>query len=177
MDLRMDQRLNLIWGRRSIRAFAPGAVEDAALHTLLEAAMAAPSAVGKDPWRFVVVRERTVRQRLAAGLPHGTMLAEAPVGIVVCGDLDAAHDRQLSYLLQDCSAAIENLLLAAHGLGLGACWLGVHPREDRVRHVRTLLGVPTFVIPVAIVAVGRAGEVKEPRTRFNPAYVRHERWS
>lgn len=168
--------LNFIFGRRSIRAYAPGEVPEADVQLMLEAAMAAPSAVAKDPWRFVVVRDRRRLEELASELPNGQMLPRAALGIVVCGDLEQAHDRQLSYLLQDCAAAIENLLLAAHALGYGACWLGVHPRENRIRHVSRVLGLPAGVLPVAIVAVGRPGEQKEARTRFNPAFVHAERW-
>jgi nitroreductase len=168
--------LTFILGRRSIRAYAPGEVTEAQIRLLLEAAMAAPSAVAKDPWRFVVIRDPEMLARIADALPNGKMLATAPVGIVVCGDLDMAHDRQLSYLLQDCSAAIENLLLAVHGLGLGACWLGVHPREDRLRKLTELLGLPANVIPIAAIAIGRPGEVKEARTRYQGAYVHRERW-
>lgn len=168
--------LNFIFGRRSIRAYAPGEVAEAELQLMLEAAMAAPSAVAKDPWRFVVVRSRETRERLAAELSNGQMLPEATLGIVVCGDLEQAHDRQLSYLLQDCAAAIENLLLAVHALGYGACWLGVHPRENRVRHVSQVLGLPPSVLPVSIVAIGHPGERKPARTRFNPAFMHAERW-
>lgn len=168
--------LNFIFGRRSIRAYAPGEVAEADLQLMLEAAMAAPSAVAKDPWRFVVVRSKEKRERLAAELPNGQMLPQAALSIVVCGDLDEAHDKQLSYLLQDCAAAIENLLLAAHALGYGACWLGVHPRENRVRHVSKVLGLPSSVLPVSIIALGRAGERKPARTRFNPSFVHQEQW-
>jgi nitroreductase len=173
-----DAKANLafILGRRSIRVYAPGEVSDETIQSLLEAAMAAPSAVAKDPWRFVVIRDLGMLARIADALPNGKMLATAPVGIVVCGDLDAAHDRQLSYLLQDCAAAIENLLLAVHALGLGACWLGVHPREDRVRKVGQLLGLPPNVIPVAAIAIGHPGEAKESRTRHQAAYVHREKW-
>ena len=168
--------MGFILGRRSIRVYKPGDVGDDLVHTLLEAAMAAPSAVAKDPWRFVIVRNRAMLGQIADALPNGGMLRDAALGIVVCGDLEAAHDRQLSYLLQDCSAAIENLLLAAHVLGLGACWLGIHPREDRIRKVSALLGLPPSVLPVAGIALGWPGEVKEPRTRYNPALVRREKW-
>ena len=116
--------------------------------------MAAPSAVAKDPWRFVVIRNRRTLSELTASLPNGQMLADAALGIAVCGDLQAAHDQQLSYLLQDCSAAIENLLLCAHILGLGACWLGVHPREQRIIALKRILSLSASFIPVACVAVG-----------------------
>jgi nitroreductase len=165
-----------IFGRRSIRVFAPGEVSEAALTAMLEAAMAAPSAVAKDPWRFVVVRRRETLVAMANALPHGAMLATAPVGVLVAGDLEAAHDRQLSYLLQDCSAAIENLLVAAHLLGLGAVWLGVHPRQDRIRAIRAMLSLPPQVIPVSAIALGPPGEQKEARTRFDAAYVHYETW-
>jgi nitroreductase len=171
-----NDKLALLFGRRSIRVYAPGEVGDEAVTRLLEAAMAAPSAMTKDPWRFVVVRSQETRNRLSAALAGGKMLSTAALAIAVCGDMDAVLDRQLSYLLQDCSACIENLLLAAHGLGLGACWVGVHPLEDAVRAVKELLTLPTPFIPIAVVALGLPGEQPEPRTRYNREYVRFEKW-
>jgi nitroreductase len=174
MTSHVDQKLSFIFGRRSIRAYTAEEVSDEAVQKMLEAAMAAPSARGQDPWRFVVVRNRELRLKITAALPYGQFLGSAALGIVVCGDLQAAHDQQLSYLLQDCSAAIENLLLCAHVLGLGACWLGVHPREQRVKSLQQILKLETSVIPVACIAIGHPAETKEPRTRYNPAYVRFE---
>jgi nitroreductase len=171
-----DQQFGFIFGRRSIRVYEPGEINDAAVEQLLRAGMAAPSAAGKDPWRFVVIRNRETLSRLAAALPNGPMLATAALGIAVCGELEAAHDKQLSYLLQDCSAAIENVLLGAHILGLGACWLGVHPREQRMKSLRDILGLPSAVVPVACIAIGHPGERQEPRTRFKADYVHYERW-
>ncbi len=176
MNTNVDERLGFICGRRSIRVYAPGEISEQTVQQLLRAAMAAPSAVAKDPWRFIVIRNRQTLVRLAAALPNGQMLATAALGIAVCGELEAAHDQQLSYLLQDCSAAIENLLLGAHILGLGACWLGVHPREQRIKSLKEILSLPASVIPIACIAIGHPGEQKEPRTRFNADYVRFERW-
>jgi nitroreductase len=176
MSLTPNDKLQFILGRRSIRVYAPGEVSEAAITQLLQAAMAAPSAVARDPWRFVVVRKKEMLSTIAAALPNGGMLATAPLGIVVCGDLDAAHDHQLSYLVQDCSAAIENLLLCVHALGLGACWLGIHPREERVQKLKEILQLPASVIPVAAISIGHPGEEKEPRTRFNREYVHWEKW-
>ncbi len=176
MSSTTNDKLQFILGRRSIRVYAPGEVNEAAVTQLLQAAMAAPSAVARDPWRFVVIRKKETLSTIAAALPNGSMLATAPLGIVVCGDLNAAHDRQLSYLLQDCSAAIENLLLCVHALGLGACWLGVHPREDRVGKLKEILQLPASVIPIAAISIGHPGEEKEPRTRFNCDYVHWEKW-
>ncbi|MCX7872198.1 MAG: nitroreductase family protein [Verrucomicrobiae bacterium] len=169
-------KLDFIFGRRSIRVFLPAEITDEDVKTLLSAAMAAPSAVAKDPWRFVVMRNKETLRKIADVLPNGKMLADASVGIAVCGDIEAAHDHQLSYLLQDCSAAIENLLLAAHILGFGACWLGVHPRENRVAAIKEILNLPQNIIPVSVIAIGKPGEAKEPRTRYSDDKVRYEKW-
>jgi nitroreductase len=122
-----------------------------------------------------VVKNQEMLSRIADALPYGMMVGSAALGIVVCGDLEAAHDKQLSYLLQDCSAAIENLLLCAHILGLGACWLSVHPREQRVKRLQEIFGLKESVIPVACIAIGHPAETKESRTRFNADYVRFEK--
>lgn len=164
--------LDLIFARRSVRVYAPGGVTEAELQTLLEAAMAAPSAMTKDPWRFVVIRKREVLAKLPAVLPGGGMLATAAAAIVVAGDLDEAFEQNISYLLQDCSAATENLLLAAHGLGLGGCWVGVHPSEASIKGVRELAALGPRTIPVAVVALGQRGEEPPPRTRFAKEKVR-----
>ena len=176
LNANVDERLGLFFGRRSIRLYSSAAVSEAMVEKLLESAMAAPSAAGKDPWRFVVIRNRPTLLEISTALPNGQMLASAALGIAVCGDLQAAHDQQLSYLLQDCSAAVENLLLCAHILGLGACWLGVHPREQRVNALKRILSLPPSVIPVAAIAIGHPAESKEPRTRFNRGYVHVEKW-
>jgi nitroreductase len=176
MSVNSDDQLAFIFGRRSIRAYSPGDITDDTVTRLLKAAMAAPSAMTKDPWRFIIVRQPTTLSALAEALPGGKILATATLSVVVCGDLDAAFDRQLSFLLQDCSASIENLLLAAHALGLGACWVGVHPSEDAVRRLKGLFGLPSAVIPVAVVSLGLPGEDPGARTRFNPENIHFERW-
>jgi nitroreductase len=176
MSIGTDSKLNLLFGRRSIRVYSPGELSETEVITLLEAAMAAPSAMTKDPWRFVVVRDKPVLAQLTAALPGGKMLATAALAIVVCGDLEAAFERQISFLLQDCSAAVENLLLAAHGLDLGACWVGVHPSEDSIRQVKQLLSLPAQIVPVAVISLGRPGEQAGPRTRFNRDYVHFGKW-
>ncbi len=176
MNSDMDEKLGLLFGRRSVRVYSPGEISELVVTRLLETAMAAPSAMTKDPWRFVVVRDKQTLSQLAAVLPGGKMLSTAAMAIVVCGDLEAAFERQLSFLLQDCSAAIENLLLGAHALGLGACWVGVHPSEDAVRLLKQMLFLPSTVIPVAAISLGFPGEQPPPRTRFNADYVHFERW-
>jgi len=175
--MNQDQKLSFILGRRSVRVYSPGEVSDAAVKTMLEAAMAAPSAMTKDPWRFVVVRQPETLGKLAAVLPGGKMLAAASLAITVCGDLEAAFEQNVGYLVQDCSAAVENLLLAAHALELGACWVGIYPSEAQMKQVRGLLELPGNILPLACIAVGHKGEELEPRTRFDAQKVHQERWS
>lgn len=172
----MNPLLQFIFSRRSIRKFSGRDIPEALMTDLLEAAMAAPSAVAKDPWHFIVLRSRSSLDQLASALPNGQMLREATAALVVCGDIDRAHDRQLSFLLQDLSASVENILLAANALGLGACWLGIHPREERIAAVSQQFGLPANIIPVAGIALGWPAQESAPRTRYNPACVHHEQW-
>ena len=172
----MNARLAPLFTRRSVRRYSGAPVTDAEIRDLLEAAMAAPSACAKDPWHFVVVRGRPALDALAGVLPNGPMLKQADAAIVVCGDLARAHRNQESYLLQDCSAAIENILLAASVLGLGACWLGVHPNADRMEPIRRQLGIPEAILPVSAIALGRPAEFPEPRTRFCAEAVHPGKW-
>lgn len=167
----MNPKLDQIFKRRSVRKYQDRAVPDEMIKDILQAGMAAPSACCKDPWRFVVTRDRTLLGKIADGLPNGQMLRAAGAGIVVCVDMDLAHDGQISYALQDCSAAIENILLAAGILGLGACWLGVHPREERMEHIRKLIGIAGNVIPVSVLSIGWPAEVPVARTRYDEGKI------
>ena len=172
----MNPTLAPLFARRSVRKYQDKPVPASVIQDVLEAAMAAPSANAKDPWEIIVVQEPGVLAKIAAGLPYGKMLAGAAAGFVVCGDLQRANGQHLSYLLQDCSACIENLLLALSLSGLGGVWLGVHPREDRVAHLRTLFNLPGHVLPIGVIAAGYPAESHPPRTRFAEARVHRERW-
>jgi nitroreductase len=161
-----------IFARRSIRKYTDEPVGEEDVKTLLEAAMAAPSASNRKPWQFVVVTERQTLGALAEAHPHGKMLFEATLCICVCGDLTEME----RYWVQDCSAASENLLLAATALGLGAVWLGVYPKEDRVAAVRGILDLPETITPLNLVSIGHPAEEKEARTQYDEARVHRERW-
>lgn len=164
--------LDLIHARRSIRRFTDAPVSEADEHALLAAAMAAPSAKDLRPWHFVVVRERATLDALADRHPFGKMLAEATLAVAVLGDPAVNGD----YWVVDCAAATQNLLLAAAALGLGACWLGMHPREERKVFVRELLGIPPEIEVLSLVALGHPAESKSPRRRFQDERVHRERW-
>ena len=161
-----------IFARRSIRKYAGEPVSEEAIETLLKAAMAAPSASNRKPWQFIVVTKRETLDALAKAHRHGKMLFEAPLCIAVCGDLTEME----RFWVQDCSAATENLLLAATALGLGAVWLGVYPRDERVTAVRRILALPDRITPLSLTSIGHPAEEKEPRTQYNEARVHWEQW-
>ena len=146
------------------------------LDDLLQAAMAAPSAVAKDPWHFIVVQDRENLNNIADILPSGKMLRQATAAFIVCGDINKANIQAESYLLQDLSAATENILIAANILELGTCWLGIHPREDRLSGIRQLFELPDNIIPMCGIAIGWPAEKPEARTRYRNERVHIEKW-
>ncbi len=169
----MAKRLvETILSRRSIRKYTSKPVSRHDVKMMLEAAMAAPSASNLKPWHFVVVTGRETLGKLAEVHPHGKMLSEAPLCIAVCGDLTISE----SFWVQDCSAATENLLLAASALGLGSVWLGVYPRQDRVDNIRKVLKLPETVMPLNLISIGHPAEEKEPRTQYDEARVHLQHW-
>ena len=165
-----------LFGRRSIRRYTGQEVTEAQVELLLQAAMAAPSAGNRQPWHWLVIRDQAMREALAATHPYAGMLPQAAVCIVPCGEPARSFPDRSDYWIQDLSAATENLLLAAHGLGLGAVWCGVYPVAERVDAARELLGIPEGVIPLCFVAIGYPAESKEPRTQYNVQRVHRERW-
>lgn len=160
--------------RRSIRAFTAEPVGDEQVGRLLRAAMAAPSAGNQQPWRFVVVTDRAVLAEIPTVHPYARMLDHAPLAIVVCGVEESLRWPQ--FWAQDCAAAVENVLIEAVLLELGAVWLGVYPLEERVAGLRRLLGVPAEVVPFAVVAVGHPTAAKAPAERYQAEWVHRERW-
>ena len=134
----MKKELDYIWRRRSVRSFTDEPLSSEHFIELLEAAMSAPSARNCDPWEFIVVRDKNTLAQMASLLPNGPFLNHCGGAIIVCGNIKKAYIESLSYMLQDCSAALENILLAAPGLGLGGCWLGLHPREERIAAIEKL---------------------------------------
>jgi nitroreductase len=168
------EALEAILTRRSIRKYTDKAVPKEAVEKLLEAAMSAPSAMNSQPWEFVVIRDRAKLLALRDAHPYAQMLTEARLAVAVCGVL--ARESYPGYWMIDCSAATQNLLLAAHALGLGAVWLGVHPRPERIEPISRLLELPEGVIPLALVAVGYPAERKEPSRRFESGRIHFEHW-
>lgn len=167
--------LEAIATRRSIRHFSDAAVTDVEVETLLRAAMAAPSAGNQQCWRFVVIRDAETRARLAVATPYGAPMGRAPLGIVVLAD--TAAETFPGNWANDCAAAVENLLLAAHATGLGACWLGVHPGDEREQAVAEIVGAPETLRPFCMIAVGHPDAPGPAVDRYRAENVREDRWS
>lgn len=172
---RRQATLETMRSRRSIREYTGEPITDDDLETLLRAGFCAPTARNLRPWHFIAVRDGNALGGIAEIHPYAKMLPRAGCGIVVCGD--RAIQPEDGYLALDCAAAIQNILLAAHALGLGAVWLGVWPRAERVEKLRGVLSIPETILPVGIVAVGHPAEEKLPRDSYDAARVHRDRWS
>lgn len=166
--------LSCIMSRRSIRKYEPRGISPDDVDLIVRAAMAAPSAGNQQPWRIIVLNERAVLDGAADTTPYGKMLLEAPLALVVASDTrDLKHPGMWQ---QDCSAAVQNALLAAHALGLGAVWLGYWPKMERVTPLKELLGMPEGVEPLAVLAIGHPAEEKSPAGRYEPSFVHVNTW-
>ena len=166
--------LTAIHTRRSVRAFSPDPVSEADLQTLLEAAMMAPSAGNAQPWAFLVVTDPALLERVPSVNPYARMASKAPLAILVCGDM--AAEKYPGFWVQDCSAATQNLMLAARAIGLGSVWTGIHPMEDRVTKARDLFRLPERLIPLGLVVVGLPRAEQKEEKRFAPEKVRRNLW-
>ena len=165
-------RIDNLFARRSIRRYTDEPVSEEQIDLLLKAAMAAPSASNLKPWHFVAVTRRAVLDRLADAHQYGKMLFQAPLAICVCGE-PAINE---GLWVQDVSAATENILLAVTGLGLGAVWLGVYPREERIQPIREILGIPESIVPSGIVSIGHPAEALPARTQYDETRVHYDVW-
>ena len=164
--------LETIMTRTSVRKYADRPVEKEKIEAMLRAGMAAPTAVNKQPWHFVVVNDRAKLNELAAANPRAKMLQTVPLAIVVCGDMNKAmQGKGQAYWIQDCSAATENILLAAHAQGLGAVWTGVYPMEDRIQPLSKTLKLPETVIPLCTIVIGYPAEQPKPKDKWKPENV------
>jgi len=168
------EALQAIMSRRSIRKYEQRPIDPETVEKLLRAAMAAPSAGNQQTWRFIVVTDRARLDRLSATSPYAGMLEHAPLAIVVLGDTE--NEKHRDYWVEDCSAAMENLLLAAHALGLGAVWLGYHPNDDRKERLRDEFGLPENIQPLGVASIGHPAEEKPPADRYNPDFVHTGTW-
>lgn len=166
-----EDELSFFMKRRSIRSYQKRDVEKEKIEFIIKAAMSAPSACNTQPWEFIIVTEKTVLEEIKTQLPMARY--NAPCAVVVCGNTSLCRNTKQMWV-QDCSAAMENILLAATSIGLGSLWVGVYGVEPFVKKVTKVMGLPDHVLPLGIAYIGYSNEVKEPRTQYNERRVYHE---
>lgn len=166
--------LQAIYTRRSIRKYIGEPITEEQLTTLIKAGCSAPSAHNYQPWHFVVVRNQSTLEYLAAKHPYGKMLPQAGCCIMVCGNDEV--QKMKGFLIEDCSASIQNILLAAHGIGLGAVWCGIYPVEELTLVVKEALKLPDNIEPIGMIVVGNKAEEKEAANRYDESKVHFDQW-
>jgi nitroreductase len=161
--------------RRSIRKYTGGKIDDEVILSVIKAGMYAPSANNTRPWHYIIVDDRNMIDGIMRVHPYSSMLAKASHAIVVCGDETLQNGP--GYYPLDCSAATQNMLLAAHALGYGAVWLGVEPKADRKRAISGIFGLPRHIHPVAVVSIGVPVKIPEKIPgRFELKKIRKNHW-
>ena len=183
-----NEAINNIFTRHSVRNFTGEKIKKEDLLMILKAGMSAPSAVNRQPWSFVVVAKRETLDALCAKLPYAKMLLKADVAIVVCGAPDKSKVLNAAvkmvagislgdYWITDCSAASENILLAAHALGYGAVWTAVFPNEGLIKDVREIIAIPDDVVPLNVIPIGVPTDKNEPpKDKFKEKNIHWENW-
>ncbi len=166
--------LDAIFSRRSIRQYDPKMVSDEQVTAIIKAGMYAPSAVNKQPWHFIVFRSKQTIHSIMEAHPNASMLDKANVAILVCWDENLQHDA--GYGPVDCAAATQNMLLAAHDAGLGAVWLGIYPRQQRMDAMQAIFKLPSGIKAFSIISMGYPAEKKVFPDRFNRSRIHFEQW-
>ena len=166
--------LQAIHTRRSIRKFEDKPVSEEDIQKIIAAGMSAPSARNAQPWQFIVIDDKELLDEVPRINPNAHMADKSPVSLLICGDLDL--EKSVGYWPVDCAAAVQNLLLAAHALGLGAVWTGVWPREQRMEGFRQLCRLPENIVPHAFIPLGYPAEQPEAKDRFRPDRIRENLW-
>jgi len=168
------ETLEAIRTRRSIRKFTGETISEELVTKILEAAMYAPSGRDTQPWHFIVVTEKEILHKIPRIHPHANMVFDAPLAILVCGDLSLEHI--MPYNAINCTAAAQNLMLAAHDLGLGSVWLGVYPRKERMDPMAQLFELPENIFPISLIALGYPAETVETPERFKKTRIHYNKW-
>lgn len=167
-----------IMTRTSVRSYSEREVSKEVVDTLLRAAMAAPTAGNKQPWKFIVIDKRDILNSISENFSSMKMASRAGVAVIMCGEPSLSFDGEgREYWVQDVSAATENLLLAAHAMGLGAVWCGIYPISDRVRIFSEMLNIPEGIIPMACVCIGYPDGETLPKDKWNPDNIHYNGWN
>ena len=162
--------------RKSVRYFTGDTISQAQVETLLRCAMAAPSAMNKQPWAFIVVTDPALLARIGSEMPNTRCQNRPACAFVPCGDLSKALESRPEFWINDVSAATENLLLAAHAMGLGAVWTGIHPDAARVAQLQAILHLREYIVPLCVVPVGVPAESPAPKEKFTEENIHYNQW-
>ena len=172
-----NETINTIMTRVSVRQFTTEKPSEEQITVLLRAAMAAPSAINKQPWDFLVVDDPAILQKIGEQFPNSRVQNNAQVAIVPCGNLSKAIEGEAQdFWIQDVSAAVENLLLAAHSMGLGAVWTGLIPIKERANQAAELLGLPEQIVPLCIIPVGYPAEQPAVKDKYKEENIHYNKW-
>ncbi len=171
---KIPDALTVIHSRKSVRKYLDKPVSKEQIEILLRAGMAAPTAGDKRPWSFVVISDPALLDTLSFSSRGTRMLSEAAVAIAVCGDKNAGFRSEV--WVQDCSAASENILLAAEAIGLGAVWTGIYLNEEPTKYVKRVLGLPESVYALNIISIGYPTGVDKPKNKWDPSRFHWIKW-
>ncbi len=160
--------------RRSIRKYLDKEIPNGEINNLLKSAMYAPSAMNSQAWQFVVINQRQKLDDIIKVISHAEMLKSAQAAVLVCGDLNL--EKNIDYIEQNCSAATQNLMLCAHGLGIGSCWIGVYPVKETISGLQDLFKLPEYVVPISLVSLGYPAENPIAEDRFKTEKVHFNQW-
>lgn len=166
--------MEAILTRRSVRKYDKKPISDQIVKELLEAAMSAPSAGNEQPWHFIMIDDPEILGKVPTFHSHAQMLKDASIAILVCSDMKLEKHKGMWF--QDCSAATENILIAVRAKELGSVWLGIFPREERIKGMRQLLNIPGHVMPFSLISIGYPAEKQGRVNRFNTSRIHYNKW-
>lgn len=166
--------IEAILTRRSVRKYSKKPISEKIIKELLEAAMSAPSAGNEQPWHFIIIDDPIILSKVPTFHNHAQMLKNASTAILVCGDMNL--DNHKGMWIQDCSAATENILIAVRAKDLGAVWLGIYPREERIKGMIDLLKLPKNIMPFSLISIGNPTENQDRVDRYDLSRIHHNKW-
>ena len=161
-----------ILNRKSVRKYSDKKVEKEKIDTILKCAMAAPSAMNKQPWELLVITDKEKLEKIAEIAPNASYAKNSQVTIIVCGDKNISD----KFWEQDCCAVTENILLAAEALDLGAVWCAVYPLDEKVIGIKNLFTLPENIIPLNIIPIGYPFTKEEPKQKYNAKKIHNNNW-
>jgi nitroreductase len=160
--------------RRSIRKYKDQNISKDDINKILKAAMYAPSAMNTQAWHFILIEDKNVLIETIKSISYAEMLKQSTAAIIVCGDL--AFEKNESWLLQNCSASTQNILLSAHGLGVGSCWIAIHGMDDVYKNIKAQFKLPENIVPVSLISLGYPDEVVNAEERFKEDKIHYNKW-